>query len=505
MRGHPELLRMAELVAYEKGIEKEDIIRVLELAFQKSARQKYGIRFPVYVFLDRDTGAMTVFRSVTPAPANDEGVVEESPASFVEPYNAVKEKEALTAGLEKKILEQLPPVDMTRVNAKSVGGMIVQYLREIERERQYQEFKDRIGHLMNGIVRRVEFGHLIVEIQKTEALLRREELMQGESLQPGERLQAVVLEVRREERGSQVFLSRRHASFLMRLFEKEVPELAEGPVQIKAVARDAGSRSKVAVFSSDPGVDAIGACVGVRGTRIQAVSRELRGEKIDMVAWSDELPALVANALSSIEIEKIVVEHKEEGTARVLVIVPDAQKSLAIGRGGQNVRLASELVGVNLDILSASEEAHRRSKTMQAAVPELARVLDVDEEMAKFLFSVDLQNVRDVVAVPETFLYSLEGFTQELADELKKRAQAYVDNKEKEERDALQALTAPLTALGVLEEWIEPLNVSGVGSVEDLAGLSEEELLEALPAGALNSTEAGNLIMRARAVAWGNQ
>jgi N utilization substance protein A len=393
----------------------------------------------------------------------------------------------------------LPPIDFGRVAAQTAKQVIVQKVREAERQRQYREYKDRVSEIVNGIVKRVEFGNVVVDLGRAEAVIRRDELLARETFHRGDRVRAYIYDVREEPRGPQIFLSRAHPRFMAKLFAQEVPEVYDGIIEIKAVARDPGSRAKIGVFSNDSSIDPVGACVGMRGSRVQAVVSELQGEKIDIIPWSPDIATFVVNALAPAEVTKVVLD---EDTHRIEVIVPDDQLSLAIGRRGQNVRLASQLTGWDIDILTEAEASERRSEEFRARSQMFIDALDVDEMIAHLLVAEGFSSIEEVGFVPLEDLAEIEGFDQEIAEELRARARAVIEEQQEE-------LTRRWRELGVAEdmaalEGLTPamlvnLGEAGIKTLDDLADLASDELQEMLGEIRLISEEADKIIMAARA------
>jgi len=375
------------------------------------------------------------------------------------------------------ITDPLPPIDFGRIAAQTAKQVIVQKVRDAERERQFKELKDRVGEIVNGLAKRVEFGNVIVDLGRAEAILRRDELLPRESFRNGDRIRAYIYDVRRETRGPQIFLSRTHPQFMARLFAQEVPEIYDGIIEIRAVARDPGSRAKIAVISKDSSIDPVGACVGMRGVRVQAVVQELQGERIDIIPWNGDPATFIVNALAPAEVSKVVLD---EETRRVEVVVPDDQLSLAIGRRGQNVRLASQLTSWQIDILTEQEESERRQKEFAERTQLFMQALDVDETIAQLLASEGFASVEDVAYVPVHELAEIEGFDEDTAQELQARAQSHIDEKN-------AAMEARRRELGVEDEVAEveqltpamlvKLGESGIKTLEDLAGCASDDLL----------------------------
>src|SRR6202522_1474424 len=418
-----ELLQIADAVAREKSIDRGIVIAAMEDAIQKAARSRYGSETEVRAEINPKTGEMRLSRLllVVDQVENDaihisvEDARRRNPAARVGDYTA----------------EPLPPLEYGRIAAQSAKQVIVQKVREAERDRQYQEFKDRIGDIVNGIVKRVEYGSVIVDLGRGEAIVRRDEMLPREVFRNGDRVRAYIFDVRRETRGPQIFLSRTHPQFMAKLFAQEVPEIYDGIVEIKAVARDPGSRAKIGVISRDSSVDPVGACVGMRGSRVQAVVNELQGEKIDIIPWSPDIATFVVNALAPAEVAKVVIDEDRE---RIEVVVPDTnnQLSLAIGRRGQNVRLASQLTGWDIDILTEQEESERRQAEFENRTRMFIDTLNVDEVIGQLLASEGFNSVEELAMVDTKELAGIEGFDDDTAAELQTRAREYLAKIEEE-------------------------------------------------------------------------
>src|SRR5438309_4547127 len=410
-----ELLQIADAVAREKAIDRSIVITAMEDAIAKAARSRYGSETDVHADINAKTGDLRLSRHML--------VVEavENPANQISLESARRHNPA--AQLGDTIADALPPLEYGRIAAQSAKQVIVQKVREAERDRQYQEYKDRIGDIVNGLVKRVEYGNVVVDLGRGEAIVRRDELLPREVFRNGDRIRAYIYDVRREARGPQIFLSRTHPQFTAKLFAQEVPEIYDGIVEVKSVARDPGSRAKIAVVSNDSSIDPVGACVGMRGSRVQAVVNELQGEKIDIIPWSNDPATFVVNALAPAEVAKVVLD---EDAHRIEVVVPDEQLSLAIGRRGQNVRLASQLTGWDIDILTEAQESERRSEEFRTRSQLFTEALDVDDVIAHLLVTEGFTKVEDVALVPLEDLASIEGFDEEVANELRERARAYL-------------------------------------------------------------------------------
>src|ERR1700687_2017696 len=393
-----ELLQIADAVAREKSIDRGIVIAAMEDAIAEAARSRYGAEPDVMAKIEPKTGDLRLTRHML--------VVEnvENTSNQITLEGARKHHPAAQVG--DYIAEALPPLEYGRIAAQSAKQVIVQKVREAERDRQYQEYKDRIGDIVNGIVKRVEYGNVVVDLGRGEAIVRRDELLPRETFRNGDRIRAFIYDVRREPRGPQIFLSRTHPQFMAKLFAQEVPEIYDGIVEVKAVARDPGSRAKIAVISRDSSVDPVGACVGMRGSRVQAVVNELQGEKIDIIPWSADAATFIVNALQPAEVMKVVLD---EDSTRIEVVVPDDQLSLAIGRRGQNVRLASQLTGWDIDILTEAEESERRQKEFAERTQTFMDSLDVDETVAQLLASEGIRSVEEIAYVDPPELASREG------------------------------------------------------------------------------------------------
>lgn len=486
----PELLLVADAVAREKAISREEILEAMEQAIQKAGRAKYGHEKDIRAIIDRKTGEVRLSRWTE--------VVEEveNEASQI-PYKiALKIQPDIKIG--EYLIDPLPPIDFGRIAAQTAKQVIVQRVRECERNRQYEDFKDRIGEIVNGTVKRTEYGNLLVEIGSVEALLRRDELIPRENFRNSERVRAYICDVRKEPRGPQIFLSRTHPAFLAKLFAQEVPEIYDGIIEIKAVARDPGSRAKMAVISKDSTIDPVGACVGVRGSRVQAVVQELQGEKIDIIPWSGQAATFVVNALAPAEVTKVVMD---EEAGRVEVVVPDDQLSLAIGRRGQNVRLASQLTRWDIDILTETEESDRRQEEFRRRSAIFAEELDVDDVIAGLLVTEGFHTIEELAFADPQELAEIEGFDANIAQELVQRAEECL---EKQHR----SLDEKRQVLGVSDELVELdcftpqmlilLGEKGVKTLDDLADLASDELIEILGADAIDEETANAIIMQAR-------
>src|SRR5665213_1992108 len=411
-----ELLQIADAVARDKSIDKAVVLHAMEEAMQRAAKARYGSENDIRVDIDPKTGETHVSRylHVVELVENDKTEI-----SLVE-----ARKRNPDAQVGDIIAETLPAVEFNRINAQNAKQVSVQKVRDAERERQYDEYKDRIGEVVHGVVKRSEFGSVVVDLGKAEGVVRRDEMIPRESFRAGDRIRAYIYDVRREARGPQIFLSRSHPQFMVRLFAQEVPEIYDGVIEIRAVARDPGSRAKIAVISKDSSIDPVGACVGMRGVRVQAVVQELQGERIDIIPWSNDPATFIVNALAPAEVTKVVLD---EDTHRTEVVVPDEQLSLAIGRRGQNVRLASQLTGWQLDILTEAEESERRSEEFRTRSQLFIDALDIDDVIAHLLVAEGFGSLEEVAYVPVSDLAEIEGFDEDIANELQARARAALE------------------------------------------------------------------------------
>jgi N utilization substance protein A len=486
-----ELLQVADAVAREKSIEREEVLEAMEQAIGKAGRAKYGHEHDIRAEIDRRTGEIYLRRF--------REVVEEIENEFTQ--MTVEEAAARESGLGvgEFLIEDLPPIDLGRIAAQTAKQVIVQKVREAERQRQYEEFKDRAGEIVNGIVKRNEFGNVTVDLGRAEGLMRRDESLPREALRTGDRVRSYIFDVREELRGPQIFLSRTHPQFMAMLFAQEVPEIYDGIIEIKSVARDPGSRAKIAVISHDSSIDPVGACVGMRGSRVQAVVSELQGEKIDIIPWSPDTATFVVNALAPAEVTKVVID---EDQGRIEVVVPDDQLSLAIGRRGQNVRLASQLSGWEIDILTEDEESRRRQEEMRSRSQMFIEALDVDDVIAHLLVAEGFTSLEQVAFVPIEELAEIEGFDEDVAEELRARGRAFLEEQDRrfeEERRGL-GVSDDLAALeGVSPSMLVQFGQNGVKTLDDLGDLASDELIELLGEGAPQPELADKIIMAARA------
>jgi transcription termination/antitermination protein NusA len=464
-----ELLQIADAVAREKVIDREIVLAAMADAIQKAARSRYGTESNIQADINPKTGEIRLQRLLE--------VVEK-----VEDYSTqiaieLARDRNVDAKLGDFIADPLPPMDFGRIAAQSAKQVIVQKVREAERDRQFDEFKDRIGEIVNGTVKRVEYGNVIVDLGRGEGIIRRDEMIPRETMRYGDRVRAYVYDVRREQRGPQIFLSRTHPQFMVKLFTMEVPEIYDGIIQIKSVARDPGSRAKIAVISNDSSIDPVGACVGMRGSRVQAVVGELQGEKIDIIPWSPDPASFIVNALQPAEVAKVVLDEDAE---RIEVVVPDEHLSLAIGRRGQNVRLASQLTGWDIDIMTEAEESERRQKEFNERSKLFMDALDVDEMVGQVLASEGFAQIEEVAFVDLEEISSIDGFDDETALEIQNRARDYLDRLEAEldeERVKMGVSDELLSIDGMTRKMLVALGKDGIKTMEDFAGCAADDLI----------------------------
>lgn len=507
-----ELLQIADAVAREKGIEVPLVLAAMADAIQKAAKARYGAENDIRAEIDPKTGDTKLLRvvQVVDVVENDNTEISLPLAQRMKP----------DAQIGDEIIDELPPVEFGRIATQAAKQVIVQRVREAERERQYEEFKDRVGEIVSGVVKRVEYGNVVMDLGRGEAVIRRDNLIPREVFRPGDRIRAYIQDVRSEQRGPQVILSRTDPAFMAKLFMQEVPEIYDGVIEVRAVARDPGSRAKIGVISNDPSIDPVGACVGMRGSRVQAVVGELQGEKVDIIPWSPDAAAFIVNALAPAEVTKVVLD---EDAQRIEVVVPDEQLSLAIGRRGQNVRLASQLTGWDIDIVTEAEESERRQAEFAERTQIFMGALDVDEMIAQLLSSEGFSTVDEIAYVPLSEITVIEGFDEETAEEIQNRALEYLDKQAAildEERKALGVADDLAELQGLSPAMLVALGQHDVKTLEDFAGCVPDDLTgwyetvdrkrvrEAgmLESFDLTSEEAQYLIMSARvAMGWVEQ
>ncbi|MDE0697882.1 MAG: transcription termination factor NusA [Boseongicola sp.] len=467
-----ELLQTAEAVAREKMIDPALVVEAMEESLARAAKSRYGTEMDIRVSIDRKTGKATFTRVRT---------VVDPETEEIENYQAQLTPEQARQYLDDPkpgdmIVDEVPPVDMNRIAAQSAKQVILQKVREAERDRQFEEFKDRAGTIINGVVKREEYGNVIVDVGRGEGVLRRNEKIGRESYRPGDRIRCYIKDVRSETRGPQIFLSRTAPEFMAELFKMEVPEIYDGIIEIKAVARDPGSRAKIAVISYESSIDPVGACVGMRGSRVQAVVNELQGEKIDIIPWNEDAPTFLVNALQPAEVSKVVLDEDAE---RIEVVVPEEQLSLAIGRRGQNVRLASHLTGLDIDIMTEEEESQRRQAEFEERTKLFMNTLDLDEFFAQLLVSEGFTSLEEVAYVEIDELLIIDGVDEDTANELQARARDHIDeqNRQAEERARKLGAEDSLFAFeGLTPQMVEVLAADGVKTIEEFARCADWEL-----------------------------
>ncbi|OYU01852.1 MAG: transcription termination/antitermination protein NusA [Sphingomonadaceae bacterium PASS1] len=465
-----ELLAIANAVAAEKMIDKAIVIEALEEAIQRAARARYGAENDIRAKLDTQTGDLRLWRVVE--------VVEDVEDYFKQVDLKQADKLQKGAVVGDFIVDPLPAVDLGRIDAQSAKQVIFQKVRDAERERQFEEFKDRTGEIITGVVKSVEFGHVVVDLGRAEGVIRRDQQIPREVVRGGDRVRALIMKVQRENRGPQILLSRAHPDFMKKLFAQEVPEIYDGVIEIKAAARDPGSRAKIGVISHDSSIDPVGACVGMKGSRVQAVVQEMQGEKIDIIPWSEDTATFIVNALQPATVSRVVIDEEE---GRIEVVVPDDQLSLAIGRRGQNVRLASQLTGRGIDIMTEAESSEKRQKEFVERSEMFQQELDVDETLAQLLVAEGFSELEEVAYVDPSEIAAIEGLDEGLAEELQSRAQEALDRREEANRTERRELGVEdaLAELPVLTEaMLVVLGKAGIKTLDDLADLATDELIQ---------------------------
>ena len=463
-----ELLQIADAVAQEKLIERDLVIEAMEESLGKAARSRYGAEYDIRAFIDRTTGEISMSRALE--------VVEEVENHFTEIPLAEARLKNPAAEVGAFITEPLPAMDFGRIAAQTAKQVIVQKVREAERERQYEEFKDRVGEIINGVAKRVEYGNVIVDLGRAEAIIRRDQLIPRETYRVGDRVRGYIRDVRAEARGPQIFMSRTAPEFMAKLFAMEVPEIYDGIIEVKAVARDPGSRAKIGVISYDSSIDPVGACVGMRGSRVQAVVNELQGEKIDIIPWNDDAATFIVNALQPAEVTKVVMD---EDARRIEVVVPDEQLSQAIGRRGQNVRLASQLTGWDIDIMTEAEESERRQTEFNERSAMFIEHLNVDEMVAQLLVSEGFASLEEVAFVEADELSSIDGFDEDTAEELQARARESLEEANQKALAAARELGAEDSLIafeGLTPQMVLALATDGVTTLDEFARCADWEL-----------------------------
>ena len=465
-----ELLQTAEAVAREKNIDANLVVEAMEESLARAAKSRYGAEMDIRVAIDRKTGKATFTRVRTV-------VADEDLENYQAELTVAQAKDYMeNPEIGQTLIEEVPPVELGRIAAQSAKQVILQKVREAERDKQYEEFKDRAGTIINALVKREEYGNVIVDVGAGEAILRRNDKIGREAYRPGDRIRCYIKEVRREPRGPQIFLSRTAPEFMAELFKMEVPEIYDGIIEIKAVARDPGSRAKIAVISYDNSIDPVGACVGMRGSRVQAVVNELQGEKIDIIPWNEDMPTFLVNALQPAEVSKVVLD---EEAGKIEVVVPEEQLSLAIGRRGQNVRLASQLTGLDIDIMTEEEESKRRQAEFELRTKLFMDTLDLDEFFAQLLVAEGFTNLEEVAYVEQDELLVIDGVDAGTAAELQARAKDYLDAQNKKALDHARELGVEDSLVnfeGLTPQMIEALALDGVKTLEDFATCADWEL-----------------------------
>src|SRR4051794_4090437 len=465
-----ELLAIADAVAREKLIDKGIVIEAMEDAIQRAARARYGAENDIRAKLDPVSGDLRLWRVVE--------VVEEAENHFTQVDLKGAQKLQKGASVGDFIVDPLPPIEFGRIAAQAAKQVIFQKVRDAERERQFEEFKDRVGEVITGVVKRVEFGHVVVDLGRAEGVIRRDQQIPREMVRVGDRIRSLIMSVRREARGPQIFLSRAHPEFMKKLFAQEVPEIYDGIIEIKAAARDPGSRAKIGVISHDSSIDPVGACVGMKGSRVQAVVQELQGEKIDIIPWSQDLATFVVNALQPATVSRVVIDEEE---SRIEVVVPDDQLSLAIGRRGQNVRLASQLTTSQIDILTEADASEKRQREFLERTEMFQGELDVDETLSQLLVAEGFTSLEEVAYVPVDEIASIEGLDDDIASELQNRATEALERREaasREERRKLGVEDALAEMPHLTEQMLVTLGKANIRTLDDLADLATDELIQ---------------------------
>ncbi len=489
-----ELLAIADAVAREKSIDRMIVIEAMEEAIQRAARARYGAENDIRAKIDPKSGEMRLWRVLE--------VVEYPEDYFKQVSIPDAQRRQAGAQVGDFVIDPLPPIEFGRIAAQAAKQVIVQKVRDAERDRQFEEYKDRVNEIIIGVVKRVEFGHVVVDLGRAEGVIRRDQQIPREVLRVGDRVRSLILNVRRESRGPQIFLSRAAGEFMKKLFAQEVPEIYDNVIEIKAVARDPGSRAKIGVISHDGSIDPVGACVGMKGSRVQAVVQELQGEKIDIIPWSPDTATFVVNALQPAEVAKVVLDEDEN---RIEVVVPDDQLSLAIGRRGQNVRLASQLTGHQIDIMTEADESERRQKEFVERSEMFQNELDVDETLAQLLVAEGFSALEEVAYVETDELAAIEGFDEDLAAELQNRAAEALERREaaaREERRAIGVEDALAEIESLTEAMLLTLGKAGIKTLDDLGDLATDELIGkkdgVLKDFGLSDAEGNAIIMAAR-------
>ncbi len=494
---HPrhELIQVADVVAREKGIDPEEVIEAMEHAMQRSAKQKYGMDYDIRVMIDRQSGHVQTVRCLTVV----ETVEDDNNHVSLE----VARVDYPDANVDDILEENLPPLEFGRIAAQSARQIIFQKVRDAERARQYEEFKNRVGDVVNALVKRVEFGNVIVDLGKTEGILRKEDLILRETYRVGDRVRAIIHDLKPEARGPMVILSRTHNKFMASLFAQEVPEIYDGIIEIKAIARDSGSRAKMAVYTADPNIDPVGSCVGMRGSRVQVVVNELQGEKVDIINWTNNPATFVVNALAPAEVSRVVID---EDNHRIDVVVAEDQLSLAIGRRGQNVRLASQLTGWKIDIITQDDDVARRAQENENRTILFTEALDIDEMFAQLLIAEGFASVEEVAFIDVDEFLRIEGIDEDTANELQLRARNYLDSLEERYKQKCVDLGVAddMHGIGLTSSMLVKVAEKSIKTRDELGELAGDELQEIVGAGVLDIDTANAVIMKAREH-WFNQ
>lgn len=491
--GNPELLQIADAVAREKSIGRDAVLDAMEQAIQVAGRRKYGFKHNIKAEINKRTGEAKLYRVYEVVEKIDDS---ENVVTQISLEDALYHNPKIKVG--EFIQEELPPIDLGRVAAQSAKQVIVQKVKEVESDRQYKDFKDRVGEIVNGVVKQNEYGNIIIDIGRDEAVLFKDKVIPGESFRQGDRIRCYIENVKKSSKGHQIFLSRTHDMFLAGLFSQEVPEIYDRVIEIKSVSREPGSKAKVAVFSSDSSIDAVGSCVGVRGARVQAVINELHGEKIDVIQWSADPATFVISALSPASVAKVVIDEVEN---RIEAVVPTDQLSLAIGKKGQNVRLASKLLNWRIDVLTEEEESRRRQEEFSNATKLFMEALDVEEVIAQLLAAEGYHKVEEVAYVNSKELLSIEGFENEIVQELSLRAKNYLSNKYKEVNEKIDHLGVDKQLRDIVclsPDKMLLLAEKGIKKIEDLAEISVNEFIQILPNSGLSPRNISVLLNKAK-------
>ena len=486
-----ELINVAENIAEEKGIEKELVFQAIESAISKAGKSKYGNDYDIRAVIDRESGKISLARYLE--------VKKEVEDNFLEINLSDAKKTKKNVKIGDFLIQKLPNFDFGRIAAQAAKQVVIQEIKTAERDKNYELYKDKVGETINGIVKRIEFGHIILDLGNAEAVIKREEMIPKENLRRGDRVKAYIYHVSKDLKGQQIFLSRTHPQFLAILFRQEVPEITDGVIEIKSVARDPGSRAKISVFSNDQSIDPVGACVGMRGSRVQAVVTELQGEKIDIVPWSEDKATYIVNSLAPAQISKVIFE---EDSNRIQVIIPEDQLSLAIGRKGQNVRLASNLTNFEIDIIDEKDETNKRNEEMKKLSEIFIKDLDVDEVIAHLLATEGFTSIEDIALSEDKDFESIEGFDTNLIKEIKERAikNTEIKNKELEEKKKNLNLSDDLKKIKgfTLMDFVN-LGEKNIKTLDNLADLSSDELIEII-GNKLKKSDADKIIMDARKI-----